>query len=204
MGRVSDARERLLEAAISLLSKDGYGAVSVDTLCTAADVKKGSFYYFFPSKDDLVVTALANHWAVRKPVLEEVFATSRPPLERFERYFAYVVKRQKELQREHGRVIGCLFLSVGNECAGNERIAAQVQEIVSTYVRFYSAAISEANLSGALTVSHVEPRARALFAFVEGTLAQARIHNDLGLLRSLAEGGMGLLGTSSIPKRKAS
>lgn len=205
MGRVSDARQRLIDAAISLIARDGYSAVSVDALCDTANVKKGSFYHFFPSKDDLVVIALAEHWASRRPGLNELFASDVSPIERFERYFRFIGTRQQELLQTHGRVIGCMFLSVGNECAGIPRIAEQVQEIATTYVAFYAQALAEAKASGELNIDQVEPRARALFALVEGTLAQARIHNDLSQLADLYECGMGLVGANNgPPRRKAS
>jgi len=64
MGRVSDAKQRLLDATIELIWQHSYGAVTVDNICERAGVKKGSFYYFFPSKTDLVVAA----WVVRRGV----------------------------------------------------------------------------------------------------------------------------------------
>jgi TetR/AcrR family transcriptional repressor of nem operon len=62
MGRTSDARERLIETTLDLVRRDGYGAVTVDAICEAVGVKKGSFYHFFPSKDALVIAALDWHW----------------------------------------------------------------------------------------------------------------------------------------------
>ena len=55
MGRTSDAKEKLLHVAFDLIWQHSYGSVSVDDICERADVKKGSFYYFFPSKSDLAV-----------------------------------------------------------------------------------------------------------------------------------------------------
>jgi len=46
MGRVSDAKDRMLEAAIKLVWRNSYGAVSVEDICSEAGVKKGSFYHF--------------------------------------------------------------------------------------------------------------------------------------------------------------
>ena len=49
MGRTSNAKERLLQVAFDLIWQQSYGSVSVDHICKRANVKKGSFYYFFPS-----------------------------------------------------------------------------------------------------------------------------------------------------------
>src|SRR5436190_2437270 len=109
MGRVSDAKQRLLDATIDLIWQHSYGAVTVDNICERAGVKKGSFYYFFPSKTDLVVAALDSHWQSLKPTLDATFAAEVPPLDRFHNYFELMYLRQAALQEKYGRVLGCPF-----------------------------------------------------------------------------------------------
>lgn len=57
-----NGRTRLLDAAISLMRKQGYTATSVDELCAAAGITKGAFFHHFPSKEALGVAA-AHHWS---------------------------------------------------------------------------------------------------------------------------------------------
>src|SRR2546423_4144499 len=80
MGRVSTARARLVQGTIDLIWTESYGSVTVDAICERARVKKGSFYHFFRSKDELVIAALDAHWEARKPTLDNLFAPPRPPL----------------------------------------------------------------------------------------------------------------------------
>lgn len=47
-------RQDLLAAAANLFKTKGYEATSVDDIAMAADVAKGTFYYHFPAKEDLV------------------------------------------------------------------------------------------------------------------------------------------------------
>lgn len=56
------ARDRILEAAVALVRRQGFGATSVDQLCRAAGVTKGAFFHHFASKDALGV-ALAEYWS---------------------------------------------------------------------------------------------------------------------------------------------
>jgi len=56
------AREALLNAALSLVRKQGWAATSVDQLCAAAAVTKGAFFHHFASKEALGVAA-AQHWS---------------------------------------------------------------------------------------------------------------------------------------------
>lgn len=56
-----EARERLLQAAMGLVRRQGFAATSVDDLCAAAGVTKGAFFHHFASKDDLGA-ALVQYW----------------------------------------------------------------------------------------------------------------------------------------------
>src|SRR5277367_1687751 len=96
MGRTSNARERLLQVAFELIWQQSYGSVSVDDICDRAKVKKGSFYYFFPSKSDLAVAAYEEHWQQKRPVYDQTFSSQVPPLERIENYCRQMYEGQKE------------------------------------------------------------------------------------------------------------
>lgn len=47
-------REELLDAAQQLFLDKGIGATSIDDIASAADVAKGTFYLYFPSKEALL------------------------------------------------------------------------------------------------------------------------------------------------------
>lgn len=55
------ARERLLDAAVDVIRRQGLHATSVDQLCRQAGVTKGAFFHHFASKDELAAAA-ADHW----------------------------------------------------------------------------------------------------------------------------------------------
>jgi TetR/AcrR family transcriptional repressor of nem operon len=60
--RMATARQKLLEAALSVIRTKGYAATTVDELCATAGVAKGSFFHHFKSKEAVAVAA-ANHWS---------------------------------------------------------------------------------------------------------------------------------------------
>jgi TetR/AcrR family transcriptional repressor of nem operon len=193
MGRTSDAKERILAAATALLWQQSLGTVSVDAICEAAAVKKGSFYYFFASKDDLVIAALDAHWKQRKPTLDALFAKSRPPLERLRGYFLAVIQRQRDLKKLYGRYVGCFYCAVGMDNS-SPVVRRRVQQIFGYYTRYYSEALTEARDQGLLHVPNIKRTAEALFAYMEGVLTQARIRNDARLISNLADSAFEFLG----------
>jgi TetR/AcrR family transcriptional regulator, transcriptional repressor for nem operon len=56
------ARQKLLDAAQSLIRTKGYAATTVDDICDAAKVTKGAFFHHFKSKEALGIAA-ADYWS---------------------------------------------------------------------------------------------------------------------------------------------
>jgi TetR/AcrR family transcriptional repressor of nem operon len=195
MGRVSDAKQRLLDATIELIWQHSYGAVTVDDICERAGVKKGSFYYFFPSKTDLVVAALDAHWQAIKVHLDRIFSPTVPPLDRFHQYFELLHERQTAMKEKSGRVLGCPFCSVGSETSCSDAmICGKIQELMSHYYRYFTAAVTELQDAGVIKRQDVAAQVAALAAHIHGVLGQARIQDDLRLIRNLESGALKLLG----------
>lgn len=189
MGRTSDAKERLLEAALDLIWKRSYGMLTIDAICEQAGVKKGSFYYFFDSKSTLAVAALHEFWYGRaKKFWDEVFSASVPPLERIGGFLKNVYETQVECLKEHGQVLGCPCFSVGSEITSeDEAVSEKAREILGQQLSYFESMIRDAQAQGLAAPGDPSAKAKCVFAFFEGSLAQARIHNDLIYLKHLPQ-----------------
>src|SRR5436190_1510932 len=120
MGRVSDAKERLMGAVLELIWTGSYGSTTIDQICEKAGVKKGSFYYFFDSKADLAVTAVEDDWKKRRVELDSIFSSTIPPLDRLRRYCDYGARVQSEIRKKCGCVLGCPLVTLGSEVCTQE------------------------------------------------------------------------------------
>src|SRR5690348_16036167 len=137
MGRVSDAKERLMDAVAELIWTGSYGATTIDQICDKAGVKKGSFYYFFDSKADVAVAAIEQEWQRRRADLDSIFSPTVPPLERFRKYCEYGYQLQTELRLKCGSVLGCPLFCVGSDISTQEeRLTQKIQELLE-YKRKY-------------------------------------------------------------------
>ena len=195
MGRTSDAKERLMTAAIELIWQESYGGVTIDDICKKADVRKGSFYYFFPGKAELAVASIQRIWETEmKPFLDKHLSPDKEPVQRFRDYFDAVVNLHIEMWEKHGKVLGCPMCSVGTEvCTSEVDVSAAVREIFVRKRRYYESAIRDAIAAGAMEPCDAADLATALFGMLNGLVTQARIMNDVALLKKLPQIGLEVL-----------
>jgi TetR/AcrR family transcriptional repressor of nem operon len=57
----TDPKTKLLNAAVQVIRTKGYTATTVDDICHAAGVTKGSFFHHFKGKEESALTAV-QHW----------------------------------------------------------------------------------------------------------------------------------------------
>ena len=197
MGRTSTAKERLMEAVNSLIWGGSYGSTTIDHICEKAGVKEGSFYYFFDSKADLAEAAIDCEWQQRRKELDTIFSPVVPPLERFERLADYMYRSQKQVQEVFGKVLGCPLFALGAEVSTQEKSLQKKIEEMLNYKRMYlESAIRDAHAAGLIDCPDAAQKARVLFTFLQGLLTEARIRNDLEVLRDAGRGALQILGVS--------
>ena len=186
-------------AMSELIWTGSYGATTIDQICEKSGVKKGSFYYFFESKVELAVAALEEQWELRRPELDAIFSPTVPPLERLRKYCDFGYRFQAEICKKHGCVLGCPLFSVGAEVSTSEdhRLQQKIQEIVEYKRRYLETAIHDAHAAGLANAPDPAMKSRILFAYYQGLQTQARIQNNLDVLKDAITGTYDLLGVKS-------
>lgn len=201
MGRTSNARERLIEAIGPLIWVGSYGRTTIDDICGRAGVKKGSFYYFFESKSELAIAAIEADWQQRRVELDRIFSPVVPPIERFEKLAEYINRAQNEAKQRFGCVLGCPLFALGAEISTQEaKLQQKIEEVLDYKRMYFESAIRDAHAAGLIDAPNAAEKARILFTFFQGLLTDARIRNDLDVLRDAARGTLQLLDVGSRKK----
>lgn len=100
-----DARQALLEAAALLIAERGYPGATVNEVIARAGSSKGTFYWHFRSKDDLLFTLLEER--IDRPIRELIELLRRAPADedmapQASRIFLALVEREPQtLMLEH-------------------------------------------------------------------------------------------------------
>ena len=198
MKQECDTRQKLLGAATALMWESSYGSVSVDDICTKAGVRKGSFYYFFPSKCDLTVAAIEDLWVQKQAYYDQSFSPLIPPMERLVNHCRMILESQQEKQQEFGKVCGCPYFTLGAEMSTqDEKIRLKIEHVINRFARYYEATLCELIQSGEMEATDPAAKSQELISFICGALLQAKISNSLTPLKNLSRGVFLLLGIPS-------
>jgi TetR/AcrR family transcriptional repressor of nem operon len=85
-------REKLVSATVGMILKQGYAGTSVDQICAAAGVTKGSFFHHFENKEAIGLAA-ADWWGAMGTALYAA-AWEQPdvdPLAQLDRFFEIMI-----------------------------------------------------------------------------------------------------------------
>ncbi|HEX4590586.1 MAG TPA: TetR family transcriptional regulator C-terminal domain-containing protein [Gemmataceae bacterium] len=112
----TETRARLVEAARTLFWEQGYANTGIAQILKAADALSGSLYYFFPTKEDLLVAVLEEYKGLLMPmVVQPVFERVTDPIERIFGILDGYRKGLLAMDFRYGCPIGNLALEVSNE-----------------------------------------------------------------------------------------
>ncbi|MFE5009695.1 MULTISPECIES: TetR/AcrR family transcriptional regulator [unclassified Streptomyces] len=194
MGRSSDAREKILASAQSLIELRGYTALGVAEICKAAGVPKGSFYYFFESKEALALAVLDEHWKAQRSNWARVLQDDAEPLSRLRRLFEETEASLRAGQQSCGTVSGCMFGNLTLELSNQtEPIRKRLQQIFDAQVEMVEKVIAEARERGEAAVGDAREAARSIVAQLEGQVLFAKLYNDAQHLEALWANCLSLL-----------
>lgn len=178
-----NARTRLLDAATDLIRKKGFAASSVDDLCRAAAVTKGSFFHHFKSKEDIGVAA-ANHWAETTTAFFAA-APYHDPEDPLDRVLAYVAFRRSIIAGELYEFT-CLVGTMAEEVyaqhpAIRDACAASMFGHAATLEADIEAAITREGIAGDRV--DAASLARHTQAVIQGAFVLAKAGDDAALAR---------------------
>ena len=106
--------KKLVDAARELMLSKGYTATSVDDICTAAGVTKGSFFHYFTDKEHLGRVAAERFYADRVTIFEKApLQDKTDPLDRVLGLIDFLI----QVARSPQGVTGCLLGNFVQELA---------------------------------------------------------------------------------------
>jgi TetR/AcrR family transcriptional repressor of nem operon len=177
-----------------LLSERSYGSIGVAEICAAAGVQKGSFYYFFESKQALALAVIEEHWTAQRNEWTKILEASTPVLDRLRDLFRLTADIQVASLEGTGSVTGCIFGNLALEMSGQDDVIRQrLQSIFEEQIVMVEHALQEAMDEGQVPVGDAKETAKSVVAQLEGLVLFAKLFNDPAQLDQLWENSVSLL-----------
>ncbi len=174
-------RDRLIDTALELFSRDGFHATGIDKILAEAGVAKMTLYKHFKSKDELILAALRRRdEQFRNWFMRAVERRARSPRERLLAVFDTI----EEWVRGPG-FSGCMFI---NACAEYGDADDPIHAASAEHKRLILAYLRE--LAVAAGARDPDELTAELGLLVEGAIVMAHVCNErdhVGKARKAAE-----------------
>jgi TetR/AcrR family transcriptional repressor of nem operon len=142
-------KTQLLDAGIDIMVEKGYNNTGIMEVLQSTGVPKGSFYYYFDSKEDFGLQII-NHFDsfYQKKLQESLGDTTKTPIERIA---AYCDATTQSLQQNACRK-GCLIGNLSQEMADQSEVFRQrLQEIMIEWRSQFADCIKQGQDAGEIT-----------------------------------------------------
>jgi TetR/AcrR family transcriptional repressor of nem operon len=131
------SRERILNAGRELILARGLSAMTVDAVCRSAEITKGGFFHYFPSKDALCEAALKQFWSdALERQAKARFNNETDPLRYLEGYLDFAIEAYQSPDLQKGCMLAILTMERAD---GNE----QLFQLAAKYFAEWRAALYE-------------------------------------------------------------
>lgn len=168
-------RKRLLDAAVSIIDKEGVEGIRIRDIAAAAGVREPSVYHFFGSREGLVEAALTERFTVQQSEMFHAFGEGLLKCRTQDEFIAHVHSVLNESYSEKRAKIRSIRADVIGSAQSRPDLKNSVNEILLTSFSEFSRYIQDAQIRG-----WVDPQldSLAFAAWVAGTL-NGRIYIEM-------------------------
>ena len=178
-----DTKQKLIQAGIEAMQAKSYHSVGIKEILDSVGVPKGSFYYYFKSKEDFGI-AIIDEFARQHAATIQSFLENRSmsPLERLKASFVSCLS----FYPEKGCGDGCLVAKLSHEVLNHSPdMSAAIRNAFDMWQTLYARMIRDAQNAGELDPS-IDPE--ELAAFIqnswEGAIMMMQVHKNYAPIKN--------------------
>jgi TetR/AcrR family transcriptional regulator, transcriptional repressor for nem operon len=173
MGK-TDTKESIIKNGARLVHSKGYNNTGLSDILNAAGVPKGSFYFYFKSKDDFGLSLLDYYWEFIQGMINRYCSDiSMTPLQRLENFMDGYQNLFSKMGFNGGCPIGNLMQEMSDL---NEDFRAKVGDIYSQMKKRIEQLLEEAHEKGDIPdFSDIDSMAQFILNSWEGSIMHMKL-----------------------------
>lgn len=181
-----DTKEELLKAGTEIMMVKGYSNTGIAEVLKSVGVPKGSFYYYFDSKEDFaleIITRFDENY--RDEVLCILRDKSLSPIARLKKY----CKNSKEKLRDCECATGCLIGNLSQEMSTqSEVLREKLRQVMAKWRDVFAACIEEGQVNDQITKDFEAVELAEFFlSSWEGAIMRAKTTKNLKPIETFQE-----------------
>lgn len=184
VSKSADKRALLIDIGTAIFTQKGFNNTALDELVKAANVPKGSFYYYFGSKDNYAQAVIQNYADYFRRKLDRLLSdTSMSPISRLKAFTDEAIDGVTRFEFKRG----CLVGNLGQEMASlDEGFRQSLAAIMHDWHSRFSDCLEEAKKIGEIT-TEVDSLVLAQFFWAswEGAILCARLERSIDPMKNV-------------------
>jgi len=183
MATRSHTREEIIRKGAELIHAQGYYATGIQQILQASGIPKGSFYFYFKSKDDFGCAVIDHFTKTIGDIFTGHLRDSRvAPLERLKKLLDYYESAFKE----SGATLGCPIGNLSLELADiNEALRKRLQVAIEEIIKQIETCLEEAKENRQLPPGlNTTDTARLIFHGLEGAILHMKVAKSIEPIRT--------------------
>ena len=181
-----ETRQSLIKVGTDVIGSHGFNPTGLNTVLKTAGVPKGSFYYYFASKEDFGL-AIIDEFAIAYNEKIDSFLsdTKVSPLQRIRNYLQNGLETISEGQCKRGCLIGTLGQELSSQ---NETFRVRLDQVFEGWKQQFGLCIQADIDCGELSEdTDIEQLSEFLLSGWQGAILRAKMHSSISPLQAFID-----------------
>jgi TetR/AcrR family transcriptional repressor of nem operon len=179
----TNTREAIIRKGAELIHAQGFNATGLQQILQTAGIPKGSFYFYFKSKEDFGLEIIDYFNAIISGIFMRYLSDKKtPPLKRLEKLFDFY----EAAFQKSGYALGCPIGNLSLELADtSERLRVHLGGVIEARIKQIELCLQEAKRDKLLPASlSTADTARFIFHGFEGAILHMKVVKNIEPFRS--------------------
>ena len=166
-------RDELIQVGKEIIVQQGFKASGLKNILTTANIPKGSFYYYFDSKEDFGLAIINDFAQEYRQRLENILGDrTYSPLVRLRNYFELKIADMEASGCSDGCLIGNLAQELSSQ---NEQFRDRLNQVFAEWEQYFVRCLQAAYEAGEISSDRHSDLAKFILSSWEGAILQAKV-----------------------------
>ena len=179
----TNIREEIIRKGAELIHAQGFNATGLQQILQAVGIPKGSFYFYFKSKEAFGLEIINYFNAIISAIFTRYLSDKKTlPLKRLEKLFEYFEAAFQKSSYSLGCPIGNLSLELADT---NERLRVHLVGVIEALIAQIELCLQEAKCDKSLPANlNTDDTARFIFHGFEGAVLHMKVVKSIEPIRA--------------------